>query len=153
MEFSHIGKGHLDGGRSGRYPWGSGDNPHQRVEGAEKQKYKVIRGYKNLSTSELEHIHEALKREDAKKQLILEIEKLDAKLHNRRLEEKDKGYAKAFRDGLRSELGEQTRHGLARGIELGIKDVVSDAIALVGKKYLVEALNKKINATSISKKK
>ena len=27
---AHIGKGHLDGGHSGRYPWGSGDNPYQR---------------------------------------------------------------------------------------------------------------------------
>lgn len=26
----HVGKGHLDGGHSGRYPWGSGDNPCQR---------------------------------------------------------------------------------------------------------------------------
>ncbi len=25
----HIGKGHLDGGNSGRYPWGSGENPYQ----------------------------------------------------------------------------------------------------------------------------
>ena len=26
----HYGKGHLDGGNSGRYPWGSGENPYQR---------------------------------------------------------------------------------------------------------------------------
>lgn len=26
----HYGVGHLDGGHSGRYPWGSGDNPEQR---------------------------------------------------------------------------------------------------------------------------
>lgn len=26
----HYGKGHLDGGKSGRYPWGSGKNPKQR---------------------------------------------------------------------------------------------------------------------------
>lgn len=26
----HYGKGHKDGGHSGRYPWGSGDNPFQR---------------------------------------------------------------------------------------------------------------------------
>ncbi len=29
-EFVHYGKGHLDGGHSGRYPWGSGENPKQR---------------------------------------------------------------------------------------------------------------------------
>lgn len=28
----HYGKGHLDGGHSGRYPWGSGDNPYQRFK-------------------------------------------------------------------------------------------------------------------------
>ena len=28
----HYGKGHLDGGHSGRYPWGSGDNPYQRFQ-------------------------------------------------------------------------------------------------------------------------
>jgi len=27
----HYGVGHLDGGHSGRYPWGSGDNPEQRA--------------------------------------------------------------------------------------------------------------------------
>lgn len=27
---AHYGKGHLDGGKSGRYPWGSGKNPKQR---------------------------------------------------------------------------------------------------------------------------
>lgn len=27
--FLHYGKGHLDGGHSGRYPWGSGKNPKQ----------------------------------------------------------------------------------------------------------------------------
>lgn len=27
---AHYGKGHLDGGNSGRYPWGSGKNPKQR---------------------------------------------------------------------------------------------------------------------------
>lgn len=27
---AHYGKGHLDGGNSGRYKWGSGKNPHQR---------------------------------------------------------------------------------------------------------------------------
>ena len=26
----HYGVGHLDGGNSGRYPWGSGDSPYQR---------------------------------------------------------------------------------------------------------------------------
>lgn len=27
----HYGKGHLDGGHSGRFPWGSGDDPYQRA--------------------------------------------------------------------------------------------------------------------------
>lgn len=27
---AHIGKGHEDGGHSGRYPWGSGEHPYQR---------------------------------------------------------------------------------------------------------------------------
>lgn len=29
---AHEGKGHLDGGHSGRYPWGSGERPHQSLE-------------------------------------------------------------------------------------------------------------------------
>lgn len=29
----HYGRGHLDGGHSGRYPWGSGDDPHQHQSG------------------------------------------------------------------------------------------------------------------------
>lgn len=28
---AHYGKGHLDGGKSGRYKWGSGDRPYQRT--------------------------------------------------------------------------------------------------------------------------
>lgn len=35
---SHYGKGHLDGGHSGRYPWGSGKNPHQNVNVREEKK-------------------------------------------------------------------------------------------------------------------
>lgn len=31
-ELYHEGRGHLDGGRSGRYPWGSGADPYQRSE-------------------------------------------------------------------------------------------------------------------------
>ena len=30
----HYGKGHLDGGHSGRYPWGSGDDPYQHQKEA-----------------------------------------------------------------------------------------------------------------------
>lgn len=33
QDIEHYGKGHKDGGHSGRYPWGSGDNPYQRPEG------------------------------------------------------------------------------------------------------------------------
>ena len=32
----HYGKGHLDGGHSGRYPWGSGEEPHQHQEGFDR---------------------------------------------------------------------------------------------------------------------
>ena len=28
----HYGRGHLDGGHSGRYPWGSGDEPRQHQD-------------------------------------------------------------------------------------------------------------------------
>lgn len=35
----HYGVGHLDGGHSGRYPWGSGDNPRQD----EKHLKKMLR--------------------------------------------------------------------------------------------------------------
>ena len=33
-ELKHYGVGHLDGGRSGRYPWGSGENPYQSDKGS-----------------------------------------------------------------------------------------------------------------------
>lgn len=145
MEFSHIGKGHLDGGKSGRYPFGSGDNPYQRVEGAEKQKYKVVRGYKNFSKPELEKLHEALKREEAKRQLILDIEKLDAKLHNRRLEEKDIGFATAFKKGLGKSLGESAQRGVSKSVESTIQALLTKAMTKVGQKYLIDALDKKLN--------
>lgn len=35
---SHYGKGHLDGGHSGRYPWGSGKNPHQNANARGEKK-------------------------------------------------------------------------------------------------------------------
>lgn len=38
----HYGVGHLNGGKSGRYPWGSGDNPLQRI-GAFSDRVKVLR--------------------------------------------------------------------------------------------------------------
>lgn len=31
IDILHYGKGHLDGGHSGRYPWGSGEDPHQHA--------------------------------------------------------------------------------------------------------------------------
>lgn len=43
-ELYHVGKGHLDGGHSGRYPYGSGENPYQheidflaRIEKAKRE--------------------------------------------------------------------------------------------------------------------
>ena len=33
VSLAHYGKGHLDGGHSGRYPWGSGDERYQRATG------------------------------------------------------------------------------------------------------------------------
>lgn len=29
---AHVGVGHLDGGHSGRYPWGSGETPFQHTK-------------------------------------------------------------------------------------------------------------------------
>ena len=42
-EIKHYGKGHLDGGHSGRYPWGSGDNPKQRVLDTPEKKRRVTK--------------------------------------------------------------------------------------------------------------
>lgn len=42
-EFVHYGKGHLDGGHSGRYPWGSGKDAVTR----DVDKYKKVRLNKN----------------------------------------------------------------------------------------------------------
>ncbi len=145
MEFSHIGKGHLDGGRSGRYPWGSGENPHQRVEGTEKKKYKVVRGYKNFKTDDLEKLLGELKKEEYKRQLIMDIEKLDAKLHNRKLEEKDKGFAESFRKGFRGELGTSTKRAVTKGVETALSGLVAKALSKVGQKYLIDALDKKLS--------
>lgn len=145
MEFSHIGKGHLDGGRSGRYPFGSGDNPYQRVEGSEKKKYKVVRGYKNFNKDDLEKLLGELKKEEYKRQLIMEIEKLDAKLHNRKLEEKDKGFAESFRKGFRGELGKSTQRAVTKGVETALSGIVAKALSKVGQKYLIDALDKKLN--------
>lgn len=39
---AHWGVGHLDGGHSGRYPWGSGDNPLQRI-GSFSDRVKVLK--------------------------------------------------------------------------------------------------------------
>ena len=50
-EFMHIGVGHLDGGHSGRYPWGSGDDPYQR--GA-KDWLSQLDAYKKLGLSQSE---------------------------------------------------------------------------------------------------
>jgi DNA-binding NarL/FixJ family response regulator len=69
----HYGVGHLNGGHSGRFPWGSGDNPYQtsgdfltRVEDLRKQGFTftdekgktwtgdtAIAKYMNLSTTQL----------------------------------------------------------------------------------------------------
>lgn len=51
LEFMHIGKGHLDGGHSGRYPWGSGDDPYQH--GA-KDWLSQLDAYRKLGLSQSE---------------------------------------------------------------------------------------------------
>lgn len=42
-EFVHYGKGHLDGGHSGRYPWGSGAKNGKDVATSDVRKYKNVR--------------------------------------------------------------------------------------------------------------
>ena len=41
-EIKHYGKGHLDGGHSGRYPWGSGKNPSGKDSWYQKNKHEPI---------------------------------------------------------------------------------------------------------------
>jgi len=55
----HYGVGHDEGGHSGRYPWGSGENPYQDIR-ARKNIYKYIKknqigGY--LSTKHAEKLY------------------------------------------------------------------------------------------------
>ena len=50
-ELMHYGVGHLDGGHSGRYPWGSGDNPEQRSNSF--LKYVEEQRKQGLSTKEI----------------------------------------------------------------------------------------------------
>ena len=42
-EIYHYGKGHLDGGHSGRYPWGSGENPKQRIVDTPEKKARLAK--------------------------------------------------------------------------------------------------------------
>lgn len=46
----HVGKGHLDGGHSGRYPWGSGDDGFQRYF----DPYNRVQKYKRDGLNEVE---------------------------------------------------------------------------------------------------
>ena len=47
-EFKHYGKGHLDGGHSGRLPWGYGQRPYQSLEGTAE--YDRLMKNKNASS-------------------------------------------------------------------------------------------------------
>lgn len=53
LYLKHSGVGHLDGGHSGRYPWGSGENPYQRCASF-MSSYRKLRdeGYTNDDISE-----------------------------------------------------------------------------------------------------
>lgn len=63
----HYGVGHLDGGNSGRYPWGSGSEPYQRatsftarVSDLKKQglsEDEIVKSLKLSSTSELRDLY------------------------------------------------------------------------------------------------
>lgn len=46
--FMQYGKGHLDGGHSGRYPWGSGENPYQRYQVFNEINSKLISEGKSI---------------------------------------------------------------------------------------------------------
>lgn len=49
----HYGKGHLDGGHSGRYPWGSGEDPCQRERDLiSKYNNLKAKGYSNTKIAE-----------------------------------------------------------------------------------------------------
>ena len=49
----HVGKGHLDGGHSGRFPWGSGDNPYQRYFDFYSRYEKIKKAHPGISDKEL----------------------------------------------------------------------------------------------------
>lgn len=49
----HEGKGHLDGGHSGRYPWGSGDNPYQRYFDFFSRYNRIKKAHPGISDEEL----------------------------------------------------------------------------------------------------
>ena len=57
----HYGKGHDQGGHSGRYPWGSGERPKQSLEGlTPKEKIKALRDTRKSSIKRMREVENEL---------------------------------------------------------------------------------------------
>lgn len=80
----HIGVGHLDGGESGRWPWGSGDHPYQRLDDF-LDSYRRLKSNGltdndiakqwKLSTTEFRQIR-SWAREEENKRILADVKKL-----------------------------------------------------------------------------
>jgi hypothetical protein len=85
-ELYHYGVGHKDGGHSGRYPWGSGDNPKQY-----KKDYKTAtktinklskKGALTKNFTNRDAVYSKMQDEVNKKQAVKDYLEFDKKLNN-----------------------------------------------------------------------
>lgn len=75
---AHYGVGHLNGGNSGRYPWGSGERPYQRIPSSKnlsKQMKKFTYDSTNHGLKSVEEV-EKTKSGNCHDQVLYELSKL-----------------------------------------------------------------------------
>lgn len=125
---AHVGKGHKDGGHSGRYPWGSGDSPYQhasdfmaRVNYLRKQGFKdteiaesmgMLNEYKKPSTGILRNAY-AIAKNQTRIENIARIKKLKDEGKTLKQIEAETGIADATIRSLLNERAEaRTREAM-----------------------------------------
>lgn len=164
----HYGKGHLEGGNSGRYPWGSGESPYQtsndfysRVRELEKEGMKEteIAEALGMTTTSL-RTAKAIAKNDVRSQKITYIRQLQKQGYNnveigKKLGEKfNKDGSPVNESVVRSLLNEnaETRMNIASKTADELRDIVDDKEFIDIGSGTEKSLNKGLGITSTKMK-
>lgn len=169
----HYGKGHLDGGHSGRYPWGSGKNSNKRsydllagqrwgisryknkdgslTEAGKKRAAKIQREYQDLTGSS---VRTSEKKETSEKKSIHDMTNEELRAYIERID-LESTYARTLKSikeanySYSEKFVKNFKDAAVSSISKGAAEAVGD----VTKAAITKALKNSMGLSDISKKK